>query len=109
MFHKKEDYTKCLGKVSLSQLMTMLDKDLMTWGSIAKGTEHSQLKFTNQIETFLKEQKKSLAKILGPTDFTYNPSAHLQKLPILSSKFNNGKIDFSWPSDAEMKATSMRE
>ena len=74
--------------------MNMLDKDLMTWGSIAKGTEHHQQKFTSQIEDFLKDQRQQLAKILKPTDFTYTPSAHLQKLPILSSKFSGGKIDF---------------
>lgn len=94
LFHSKEDYLKCLGKINMRQLMNMLDKDLMTWGSIAKGTEHHQQKFTSQIEDFLKDQRQQLAKILKPTDFTYTPSAHLQKLPILSSKFSGGKIDF---------------
>ena len=89
--------------------MTMLDKDLANWGSIAKGTEHNQKKFTSKIEAFLKDQKQQLTRILKPTDFTYTPSAHLQKLPILTSKFSRGESDFSWPSEAEMKATSLRE
>ena len=109
LFHSKEEYLSCLGKVNLRQLMTMLDKDLMNWGSIAKGTEHNQHKFTSKIEAFLKDQKQQLARILKPTDFSYTPSAHIQKLPILSSKFSQGASDFSWPSEAEMKATSLRE
>ena len=55
LFHSKEEYLNCLGKVNLRQLMTMLDKDLMNWGSIAKGSEHNQHKFTSKIEAFLKE------------------------------------------------------
>ena len=39
LFHTREEYAKCLGKINLPLLMSMLDKDLMTWGSIAKGTE----------------------------------------------------------------------
>ena len=94
LFHSREDYAQCLGKINMPLLMQMLDKDLMTWGQIAKGTEKTSNQFQSQIEAFLKEQKSALEDILKPDTFAFEPSAHLRKLPILSSQFNGGKIDF---------------
>ena len=74
----------------------------MYWEAISKGTVKSQSAFQDKIDTFLKKQAEALEEILFANTLAIaTPS--LRKLPILSKAHKNGKIDFEWPTEPDVK------
>ena len=74
----------------------------MYWEAISKGTIRSQDRFRGKIDNFLKQQAEALEEILFANTLAIaNPS--LRKLPILSTSHKNGRYDFEWPTELNIK------
>ena len=102
LIHTVEKYAGCLGEVDNLSFDYLFQENLAYWETISKGTLKNQHCFREKIDTFLKSQADSLEEILFANTLAI-ASPTLRKLPILSTVHKNGKLDFEWPTELEMK------
>ena len=62
-----------------------------------------QKNLQDTIDKFMTEQSEKLQEILFANQQLAVQAPELRKLPILSRVHKNGKIDFEWPTPADLR------